>query len=108
MFTSFTRVIISLQFLRSALGTQQMPPTQVLVGLALFITFFLMGPILSDINNNALKPYSEGQITQQEALDRGMARCGTSWRARPRTRTWRCSSSCPAKPTPPATRCRTA
>jgi len=73
MMTSFTRVIISLQFLRSALGTQSTPPTQVLVGLALFITLFLMGPILSDINENALKPYSEGQITQQEALDRGMA-----------------------------------
>ncbi|MCL2352914.1 MAG: flagellar type III secretion system pore protein FliP [Firmicutes bacterium] len=73
MLTSFTRVIISLQFLRSALGTQQMPPTQVLVGLALFITLFLMGPILTDINDNALKPYTDGEITQQEAIDRGMA-----------------------------------
>ena len=73
MLTSFTRVIISLQFLRSALGTQSMPPTQVLVGLALFITLFLMGPVLSDINDNALKPYSDGVITQREALDKGMA-----------------------------------
>ncbi|MCL2363022.1 MAG: flagellar type III secretion system pore protein FliP [Defluviitaleaceae bacterium] len=72
MLTSFTRLIISLQFLRSALGTQQMPPNQVLVGLALFLTLFLMGPILTEINENAIKPFSDGQITAEEALDTGM------------------------------------
>ena len=72
MLTSFTRIIISLQFLRSALGTQQMPPNQVMVGLALFLTLFLMGPIFSEINENAIKPFSEGRLTAEQAIDRGM------------------------------------
>ena len=72
MITSFTRIIISLQFLRSALGTQQMPPNQVLVGLALFLTMFLMGPIFTDINENAVKPFSDGRLTAEQAIDRGM------------------------------------
>ena len=71
MFTSFTRIIVVLHFLRSAMGTQQMPPNQVLIGLALFLTFFVMGPVITEINENALIPYTGGQITQQEALDRG-------------------------------------
>jgi len=73
MLTSFTRIIISLQFLRSALGTQQMPPNQVLVGLALFLTLFLMGPIFTEINEDAVKPFSEGRLTAEQAIDRGMA-----------------------------------
>ncbi|MDR1532571.1 MAG: flagellar type III secretion system pore protein FliP [Clostridiales bacterium] len=73
MMTSFTRIIISLHFLRSALGTQQMPPNQVLVGLALFITMFLMGPILTDINENALQPYANGQLAQEAAIERAMS-----------------------------------
>ena len=73
MLTSFTRIIISLQFLRSALGTQQMPPSQVLVGLALFLTLFLMGPIFADINENAIQPFSEGRLNAEQAIDRGMA-----------------------------------
>ena len=72
MLTSFTRIIISLQFLRSALGTQQMPPNQILIGLALFLTMFLMGPIFSDINENAVVPFSEGKLTAEEAIDTGM------------------------------------
>jgi len=72
MLTSFTRIIISLQFLRSAMGTQQMPPSQVLVGLALFLTMFLMGPIFMDINENAIKPLSEGLLTAEQALEAGM------------------------------------
>ena len=72
MLTSFTRIIISLQFLRSAMGTQQMPPNQVLIGLALFLTLFLMGPIFTDINENAVKPFSEGRLTAEQALDTGM------------------------------------
>ncbi|MCL1988142.1 MAG: flagellar type III secretion system pore protein FliP [Firmicutes bacterium] len=71
MFTGFTRIIVVLHFLRSAIGTQQMPPNQVLIGLALFLTFFIMNPILTEINDNALIPYTSGQITQQEALDQG-------------------------------------
>jgi flagellar biosynthetic protein FliP len=68
--TSFTRVIVVLSFVRTALGTQQVPPNQVLVGLALFLTFFIMAPVVKDINQNALQPYLKSQISQQVAMDR--------------------------------------
>lgn len=71
MMTSFTRIIIVLSFLRNALGTQQSPPNQVLIGLALFLTLFIMYPTFNQINTEAYQPYREGQITQQEALERG-------------------------------------
>lgn len=70
MMTCFTRIIIVLSFLRSAMGLQQTPPNQVLVGLALFITFFIMQPVLHDVNETALQPYNNGQIETQEFLDR--------------------------------------
>jgi flagellar biosynthetic protein FliP len=70
MMTCFTRIIIVLSFLRSALGLQQTPPNQVLVGLALFITFFIMQPVLSEVNETALQPYNDGLIETQEFLDR--------------------------------------
>ena len=73
MLTGFTRIIIVLHFLRSAMGTQQMPPNQVLLGLALFLTIFMMSPVITEINDNAWQPFTTGQITQQEALDRGFA-----------------------------------
>lgn len=73
MLTSFTRVIIVLSFTRSALGTQQMPPNQVLIGLALFITFFIMSPVISDINTNAFQPYVNGQITQEVAFQKALS-----------------------------------
>jgi len=73
MLTSFTRIVIVLHFVRNALGTQQMPPNQVLVGLALFLTLFLMSGTITTINDTALKPYSAGIITQQEAIDNGLA-----------------------------------
>ena len=69
MMTGFTRIIIVLSFLRQALGTAQMPPNQLLVGLALFLTFFVMRPAFDDINNKALRPYLAGTITQDKALD---------------------------------------
>ena len=69
MMTSFTRIVIVLSFLRSALGTQQSPPNQVLVGLALFLTLFIMWPTFSQINETAYKPYREGTLTVQEALE---------------------------------------
>ncbi|MEN8908248.1 MAG: flagellar type III secretion system pore protein FliP [Clostridiales bacterium] len=69
MTTSFTRIIIILSFVRNALGTQQMPPNQVLIGLSLFLTFFIMSPVGMKINNEAFKPYSKGKITQKKALD---------------------------------------
>ena len=68
MLTSFTRIIIVLHFVRTAIGTQTTPPYQVLVGLALFLTFFIMWPTFSTINENVIKPLDEGTITQQEAL----------------------------------------
>lgn len=68
--TSFTRILIVLGFLRQAIGTQQMPPNQVLVGLALFLTLFVMHPVLREIHDNALQPYLQNSITQAEALDR--------------------------------------
>lgn len=72
MMTSFTRIIIILSFLRNALGTQQMPPNQVLVGFALFLTFFIMAPIGTEINAQALQPYSRGEITQQVAFNKAI------------------------------------
>ena len=72
MMTSFTRIIIVLSFTRNALGTQQMPPNQVLIGLALFITFFIMSPVITNINVNAFEPYQRGEITQEVAITKAM------------------------------------
>lgn len=68
MLTSFTRIIIVLHFVRTAIGTQTAPPNQVLVGLALFLTLFIMWPTFSEINEKAIKPLDEGTITQHEAI----------------------------------------
>ncbi len=70
MMTCFTRIIIVLSFLRNALGTQQSPPNQVLVGLALFLTLFIMWPTFTEINETAYQPYRAGELTSQQALDR--------------------------------------
>lgn len=72
MMTSFTRIVIILSFLRSALGTQQMPPNQVLIGLAIFLTFFIMAPIGTQINENAIQPYIDEEITGEEAIDNAL------------------------------------
>lgn len=72
MLTSFTRIIIVLHFTRSALNTQTAPPNQVLIGLALFLTFFIMKPTLTEIYDNAVVPFEEGQITQEEFFEAGM------------------------------------
>ncbi|MCL5036818.1 MAG: flagellar type III secretion system pore protein FliP [Chloroflexi bacterium] len=66
MATSFIRITIVLSFIRTALGTQQVPPTQVLMGLALFMTLYVMMPVGQDINKNALQPYFAGKISQQQ------------------------------------------
>ena len=68
MMTSFTRIIIVLHFVRTAIGTQTAPPNQVLVGLALFLTFFIMWPTFQEFNTNAIQPWDAGEITQEEAL----------------------------------------
>ncbi len=70
--TSFTRVVIVLSFIRNALATQQMPPNQVLIGLAIFLTFFIMSPVWSQVYDEAWAPYSEGEITQEEAIETGL------------------------------------
>ena len=72
MLTSFTRIIIVLHFVRSAIGTQTSPPNQILIGLALFLTFFIMWPTFTQINENAITPLDNGEITQEEALDRAV------------------------------------
>ncbi len=69
LMTSFTRIIVVFSFLRQALGTQQMPPNQLLVGLALFLTFFIMSPFFMEINEKALRPYLSSQISQSVAMD---------------------------------------
>jgi flagellar biosynthesis protein FliP len=73
MTTSFTRIVVVLSFLRSALGTQQAPSNQILVGLSLFLTFFIMAPVWQQVNTQALQPYKAQTITQEEALKRGVA-----------------------------------
>lgn len=72
MMTSFTRIIVVLSFVRSALGIQQMPPNQVLVGLALFLTLFIMMPTMEQVNQQALQPYLNGTISQESFLSQGM------------------------------------
>lgn len=73
MMTSFTRLVIVLSFLRQAIGTMQMPPNQVIVGLALFLSLFIMAPYLNEINEKALKPYLDNKLTQEVAFDNAMA-----------------------------------
>jgi flagellar biosynthesis protein FliP len=70
LMTSFTRIVVVLSFVRTALGTQAVPPNQVLVGLALLLTIFTMQPVITDINSNALQPYLANKISQATALDR--------------------------------------
>ncbi|MFC5702121.1 flagellar type III secretion system pore protein FliP [Cohnella faecalis] len=70
LMTSFTRIVIVLGFVRTSLGTQQMPPNQVLIGLALFMTLFVMSPTLSKVNSEALQPYLKSEISQTEALQK--------------------------------------
>jgi len=70
LLTSFTRIVVVLSFVRTALGTQQVPPTQVLVGLSLLLTFFVMNPVIQDVNRNALQPYLSNKISQKVAIDR--------------------------------------
>ncbi len=72
MMTSFTRIIIVLSLLRSAIGTPSAPPNQVLIGLALFLTFFVMSPVLDKIYVDAYLPYSENRLSLQEAADKGI------------------------------------
>ncbi|MCC6395752.1 MAG: flagellar type III secretion system pore protein FliP [Bacteroidetes bacterium] len=70
--TAFTRIVVVLHFLRQAMGTQQVPPAQVLIGLAMFLTFFVMAPTWSRVNQEAIQPYMNNTITLEQAYDRGV------------------------------------
>lgn len=72
MLTSFTRILIVLHFTRAALNTQTAPPNQILVGMALFLTFFIMAPVFSKINTEAIQPFNKGELTQEEAFEAGV------------------------------------
>ena len=72
MTTAFTRIVIVLGFVRQAMGTQNTPPNQVILGLALFLTLFIMAPTFNTINSEALQPYMQQKITQQQALERSV------------------------------------
>lgn len=73
MMTSFLRLLIVFSFLRQALGTQQMPPSQVMVSLAMILTFFIMEPVMNESYENAIKPYLAEKMTYQEAFEKGSA-----------------------------------
>ncbi|HZK02026.1 MAG TPA: flagellar type III secretion system pore protein FliP [Anaerovoracaceae bacterium] len=70
MMTCFARILIVFSFMRNALGLQQTPPNQVLIGLALFITFFIMSPVIDQVNDTAFRPYNDDQIETREFLER--------------------------------------
>lgn len=71
MMTSFTRIIVVFSFLKNALGAQQSIPNQILIGLALFLTIFIMQPVYTEINDKAFKPFMDNEITQEEAMEAG-------------------------------------
>ena len=71
MMTSFTRIIIVLAILRQAMGLQQTPPNQVLIGLSLFLSFFVMAPVINTVNDTALKPYAAGAISSTQLIETG-------------------------------------
>jgi flagellar biosynthesis protein FliP len=72
MTTAFTRIIIVFHFLKQALGTPQMPPAQIVIGLAMFLTFFVMAPTWTKVNTEALQPYLNGKMSQAQAYDKGI------------------------------------
>jgi flagellar biosynthesis protein FliP len=73
MMTSFTRIVVVLSFLRQAIGTNQLPPNQLIIGLALFLTFFVMAPVGKIVNKEAIEPYLNKQITQEIALEKALS-----------------------------------
>ena len=72
MMTCFTRIVVTVSFLKNAMGTQQMPPNQVLIGLSLFLTLFIMSPVFRQMNTDAVQPYLKEQITLEQAFQKGM------------------------------------
>ncbi len=72
LMTSFTRLLISFHFLRQAMGVQGVPPNQVIIGMCLFLTIFIMSPVGAKINKVAIQPYNEGKITDMQAVEKGI------------------------------------
>ncbi|MEZ4598788.1 MAG: flagellar type III secretion system pore protein FliP [Syntrophotaleaceae bacterium] len=72
MTTAFIRLVVVLSFVRQAMGTQQMPPNQIIIGLALFLTFFIMAPVFNQVNEQALQPYFKKEIGQEAALEKAV------------------------------------
>lgn len=72
MVTSFTRIVIVLSFTRTAIGTQNAPPTQLIIGLGIFLTFFIMSPVFNEINTIAIQPLVKNEISQEVAFERGI------------------------------------
>ena len=95
MMTSFTRFIISFSFLRNAMGTQQTPPNIVLVGLALFLTFYTMSPTITRIQEEAYEPYAAEEIGQEEFLERAVVPLSELWCETHGPTPWRCSATWP-------------
>jgi flagellar biosynthetic protein FliP len=94
MTTAFTRIIVVLSFLRQGLGTQQVPPNQVLIGLAMFLTFFVMQPTFTKVQTDALTPYMNGKLPAQEALKKARSPSVSS-----------CSNKCARKISPSSWLC---
>lgn len=74
MMTSFTRIVVVFSFLKSAMGVQQAVPNQILTGLAIFLTLFIMRPVYTQINTNAIQPYLDNKITQEQAYEEASKR----------------------------------
>jgi len=98
LMTSFTRIVIVLSLLRQALGTQSAPPTQVIVGLSLFLTFFVMGPVFDKIYVEAYQPFSETRFRFSMRWKRVRVRSRSSCSSKPGKPIWRCTSNCPTVP----------
>ena len=98
--TSFTRILIVLGFMRNALGTPSMPPNQVLVGIALFLSLFVMAPTLKAVNDQAIKPYRAHKISEPRRSSAASSPCAPSCSSRRGSRTSRCSSTSPTRSAP--------
>jgi flagellar biosynthetic protein FliP len=88
MMTGFTRILIVFSFLRQAMGVPQLPPNQLLVGLSLFLTFFIMGPAFQEINSQSLQPFMNNKISQDVAIEKGLAPLRNLCSPKPASKIW--------------------
>lgn len=98
LMTSFTRIIIVFSILRQALGLQQTPSNQILTGMALFLTMFIMAPVFDRVNQDALQPYLAEKLTAQDAVAKRRCRSRILCWRRPAPATLNCSCACPSVP----------